>query len=1072
MYTDRHAATMRPRGRRLVPRVLTRPWVRPLLVTATVAAVFAAGLQIATAATAPPVPVNQAALTDRAFGVVVEDHTTAADRIKTAVLSAEFVEWARLHPGATAAAAQAQLTARKQLLDTSLTSADLLQPEQALLLKSINVLLGTNGAQARTSPQIAGLVAAVIGKTVEPWDTRQDLASGALRTTQWLRDRDDALAAVWTAVRHTAVSGPSASGSAGAQVADAPATNAAAGAPFASAWNAVLGAPLGVNATSTLDQLKTDPALARVDFDAILALKSDPAAYTAAAKQQADTLQTSLINLTTEILQAVTKVPCPPAGPPTPECDAAAKKKADDADKERQETINDIKSGVDMVSTLLGFADPTLGKDAKGIGEAACTVASAISKYVAAISGRGLTDAVFSFATLGMTGNIFGAVMSVVGLFGSSGPSLDAQILQQVKALRDQVRALATQMQASFQAVAAEINTVYANMLNQFDRLNAAIVGNTAQLIAVQQQVAQQGLRLEDIASTILAAIGDDTLLNARTDINKYIGYQENFGQPIPTFNEFTGPETDFLTAATTFASGSAFEVPADDADNPAIDPTTELNSYQEDRTINYLAKLASERDPNIPAPNAPVGNPAVWNLGAQSYSMLMLQNPTYAARVGIGRPASIESEGQRILDTAASFSQPENGTTNRLFQGLIGDYFSATTDLKTALADFQKNKIQPRYEFDANGVPFLAAKNYDLFWDTDKPLQPAPVPTDGAHVVSCSDNTKRIDLPSNVSFTQLSNPVRLAFYAYTPAFDQQPPPAAHIIPELKRCYRASWVPTRTARGSDGTAYWYGKLQLVIDTQFHLNADAPWQSARSATYAWPEEVYQTIYPNEREVTKTPEQGLAEHWPADIALFSSHATIVSNTALDTSLTKTLRTFLQARQKWMYDRIVRDELTNPLSPIYAAVKRMNTAARLLQAYTRLGMPLALESDDVLSANLFGQYQIPVNMPTDSRIANMFAIASHNYACGTTPCPVDRGRPLRNQVNLRDCPGYVTAAGDPLAYCLAQSAGISTLLLAGRYADWAKQIAAGKHREQLPWVADTLGALRITTALTHTG
>jgi hypothetical protein len=150
-------------------------------------------------------------------------------------------------------------------------------------------------------------------------------------------------------------------------------------------------------------------------------------------------------------------------------------------------------------------------------------------------------------------------------------------------------------------------------------------------------------------------------------------------------------------------------------------------------------------------------------------------------------------------------------------------------------------------------------------------------------------------------------------------------------------------------------------------------------------------------------------------------------------------------------------------------------MNTAARLLQAYTRLGMPLALDSDDVLSATLFGQYQLPVNMPTDTKIGTAYAIATDNYDCGTGPCSLDPSRPLRNQDNLKvpcEATGGPNLPGDPLGDCLVASARSRLLTLAQRYDDHAQQVSAGAHREQIPWVADTLTGLRITTRLTHAG
>ncbi|MHA4947048.1 hypothetical protein ACX27O_06995 [Micromonospora sp. SD19] len=1017
-------------------------------------AVTAASALFGEPASADHVPIPQTALTDRAFGQVAETHLQGADRITAAVLSAEFVQWHRLHPTATAEQAQTQLTTRRQLLDDSLTAFDLLLPEQDLLLKSVDILLGAPGGDTRTSPEITGLIGAVIGKTVEAWDTREELASGALRTAQWLRGRDDALATVWSAIRQAA----------------------AASAPVATAWNAVLGEPFGVDITSGYQELSQDPGLSHVDLAAILALQGDPAAFVAAAKQQLAALHAQLLGLSLEIRLEIgeNNQKCPPEGPPSAACTAAAKKAAEDRDKDRQQTISDIKAGVGMVSTLIGFADPDAGKKSKVIGEAVLTTISAISKYAAAITGRGLAGSIFSTATLAMTGNIFGAVMSVVGLFGSSAPSLDSQILAQVKALRDEVRALGDEMRASFARVEAQINTVYANMMAQFDKLNAAIAGNTAQITLVQQQVAQLGLRLEDIAATVLAAIGDATLHDARADINKYLGYRENFGQPIPTYNEFVGPENEFHLTATQLASGAAFVVPATDADNPAIDPTTVLNSFGEARSINYLARVASGRDPSMVEPSTPVGNPTVWNLGAQAYAMLMLQNPTYAAQVSTGRAAQIEAEGTRIADLAASFGRPANGNANSLITGLVDEYVGATNELSTALAALRTNEVQARYEPDANGVQVRTLKNYDLFWDTDKPLAPAPAKADEATVPSCG-GSRQIDRPGNVRYDLMSNVVRALQYAYTPRLDE-PPAGVRELPEVGHCYTPSWVYTRTTGYGTGVIRHYGKLRLQIHSRFRLNSNAAWQNSRTADYTWPDEqVYQVdceLFNCDSETT--PDQALTQKWPTGRYAFASAATAINNTALDTTLTPTLRGFLQARQKLMYDR-VRDQSTQVSGSIPTALKKVNTAARLLQAYTRLGLPNALDSDDVLSANLFGQYQLPVNMPTDAKIGNAYARASGNYTlCGPTPCPLDLSRPLRDQVSLKvPCEPAVDSSnlpGDPLGDCLITSARSRANALMQRYEVWADQMTAGLHHERVPWLNDTLVGLRITTRLSH--
>ena len=471
--------------------------------------------------------------------------------------------------------------------------------------------------------------------------------------------------------------------------------------------------------------------------------------------------------------------------------------------------------------------------------------------------------------------------------------------------------------------------------------------------------------------------------------------------------------------------------VPRTDADNPALDPTTVLNSFGEARSINYLARWPAGRDPSMVEPaSTPVGNPTVWNLGAQAYSMLLLQNPTYAAQVSTSRAAQIEAEGTRIADLAASFGRPVDGNANSLITGgLIDEYVAATNELSTALAAFRTNEIQARWEPDANGVQVKVLKNYDLFWDTDKPLARAPTKVDEATVPAC-DGSRQIDRPSNVRYDLMSNMVQTLQYAYTPRLGEPPagvrdgvargrlPLHAELGPHPDDGQRRRDPFLRQAAVADPQpvpAELVHGLAELTDRRLHL--------ARRAGLPRLLRVLQLQQRDHPRAGPDPER------PSGRYAFASAATAINNTALDTSLTPTLRGFLQARQKSLYDR-VRELSTQVNGPVPTALKKMNTSARLLQAYTRLGLPNALDSDDVLSANLFGQYQIPVNMPTDAKIGNAYAKAGGNYAlCGPAPCSPDTSRPLRDQVSLKlPCEPAVDSSnlpGDPLGDCLITSA-----------------------------------------------
>lgn len=1042
-----------------------RPWVAGILS----GALLAGGLTLPAAADTP-VAVDQDALASRTFAGITEARLDQLGLIKAVTVSAEFLEWRRQHPAASLEDSKTYLTGQKQLLDDGLTSADQQLNEPDIVIRAIDILSTPGASIARTAPHIRALVGAIVGSSVGQLDNREDLSEGALANLSWQRSRSGVLANLWTDVRHSALADP----------------------VFAQAWNSVLGEPASLDVTASLDQLKAaDELRGKVDIDKILALTGNPDAFLAEARSQANAVIAALVTLAGNTVNdaATQATNCPPTTPPAPGCTAANAQSEAAKDKDNDSKTGQFKAALDVLDPLLKSINPQAENEIITVGTAFATAVTSISNFAKALSnGNDPTGAILDLATLTMTGNVLGAVLSVVGLFGASKPDINKQILDAVKALQDQVKDLGNTMKTRFDAVDKRLNNIYNTMALEFAKLDAAIAGNTAQLIVIQQNVAQLGLRLEEVTASILNAIGEDELVDVRSSIDQFIGFAEQFGQPIPNFTpDYVGAESDFHLTSTQLDKDAAFIVSAADADNPALDPTTVLNANGETRSINYLAQLASKRDSAIVAPATPVGNAAVWSLGAQAYALLALQNPGFAQQVASSRANDVVVDGQRILDLAASFAHPvtapdaSGNHRNALFKSLDSDYRTAVTNLSSAIQTTRTSTVQARFEPNGDGSQIHTLKNYDLFWDGTSPTTASPVPADPATVLPCPNVFAggAIARPSNVSFQNLPQQEKFLEYAYTPESQGQAPPAGtKELPEVGLCFSVQWVNTHTSIVA-GCRNQSGNLNLNIFSQFRMNPNVAFQNARTTSFTWGDPV---VFDRSAatDACKVPpshiEAGaeLQEIWAISSMRnqFISGAGSTNDASVLNAATTTAQQFLVTQQKFLYDT-VNNALSNPSSPVFAAVKNMNTALRLLQAYTQLGLPIALLSDDLLSSLLFGQFKVLGNMPTEPTIGNAIQTAVNNYSCGTG-CAVDTLRPIRNQ-NFFDpsdppCAASASGPGDPLGNCLVDHALRRLDNLGARLEVHFKQLFDGVYAERLPSVARTVDELKVSDRMSH--
>jgi hypothetical protein len=1053
-----------------------------------VAAVLAAGALLSGSlpregrADEPPFAVDLELLADRLFAAKVQLHHGGQPGLERLLLSAEFLEWRRLHAAASAEEATHHLEARRDALTDGLTPPDRMLSEAEFAIRAAAVLVGDVEGTAAGAPHLRRLIEVTLGKAVGAFDTREDLVNGSLRETAWLRARSQVEAELWAAVRRQSLDDPA----------------------FASAWNGVLGQP-AIDAAASLDQLKADPRLsALVDVDAILAQQGSRAAFLAEVQRQFDLVTVALAvesaSARARLVQLSAACPVKTEVTCTPEQRAAAAAAA----AAQQKEVDAVAAAGKLLGGLGRIADPATGEKMEKVVTAWFSIITGIIKYGEAVAGRNTADAIFSGAALILTGDVLGAVMTMVSLMGGGSPSLDQKILDQIVKLRQEVRALHQEMRASFERIETQINTIFAVMLHEFDRLNATLAGNTVALTNIQNQLAVQGLRLEAVAATILTAIGNVDLLPARSHVNQYIGYQETYNQPIPTYEDYQRPENAFHLAATSVATDVPFVVSPSDAGNPTVDPTVVLDTHGESASLSYLARLAQFRDPRVPPFSDPFANPSVWNFGAQAHSLLALQNPAYAERVNAGRTAEIVDEGQRILAIASSFSRPANPPpptapppadhpTNPIFTSLVADYRSALIRLADRLKHIRNSEVLVRKEPMANppSAPFVTVgKTYNLFGPPNQVLPDSTLPAEPATVKSCAPMPVNVLLarPANTAFKLLTPELRFAHYAFFPHLNDAP------LPQVDHCFDAQFVDHRYTYGIFTDTY--ARLRLTLRTRFRWSSGDLWRDARTASYTWPETRISHLCasnlcsPSANSFASV-HQELGQRYPSGKALFEQSATIAVDNGLATYARAQMQAFLHGRQRALYAKAYAD--------VHDADKVMNVAgldlgeaARLLQAYTRLGFPVALSGDEILSSALFGRYPLLVNKPADPRLDTTFGTAFNQYACSPSveidrPCfnaGVWSFQPLRLQPHLETYLAGITVnapvlcavstvgiaglPGDPVGDCIVGSATRNLSALAARYRHHSELLASGAYQEQLPWVASTVETLPLVDAI----
>ena len=148
-----------------------------------------------------------------------------------------------------------------------------------------------------------------------------------------------------------------------------------------------------------------------------------------------------------------------------------AKEAEHQEERRRQDVLRIEREGYrsagNLVATMVGLSDPTLGRQIRSVNQTLFRVGDAFTSYRAALK----TSADPNLVALTLTGNVVGAGVSLLATFMDTGPTADEVILRSIADLSRQVQRVREEMHARFDDMHVHLDKIYVRMDGVFDAL-------------------------------------------------------------------------------------------------------------------------------------------------------------------------------------------------------------------------------------------------------------------------------------------------------------------------------------------------------------------------------------------------------------------------------------------------------------------------------------------------------------------------------------------------------------------------------------------------------------------------
>ena len=356
--------------------------------------------------------------------------------------------------------------------------------------------------------------------------------------------------------------------------------------------------------------------------------------------------------------------------------------------KARKDRIEGSRAALSLICQLYRTVDPKAAKQMSAVGTATIDVATAISEWPTGMAALGLSDKEFKLAEL-LSGdslvacaNIVSAVSKCIEIF-SGVKSPDAQILEQIAALREDIRAMRTEMRGRFDRVDSTLQTIYDVMLSRFDLIDTKLGRLNGDVGQTLVDLHDLRVRLDRFEGVMFDLVRD----SSRQDLNQWLdyalGYREKHNGAVMPKNDFMTAESKFYTWAKVESFSRVNTAPTgwDYSDGEAV---SQLKKYFPEANLNYLSEFCDQRYGTPLLSKAP--NPRDWVLAARAYTRLISEWPDYATEINPQRSIEVAAVGDKLRDELSQVSTKRTPAGSFLVDRLCSEYEAAVKDLRAQL--------------------------------------------------------------------------------------------------------------------------------------------------------------------------------------------------------------------------------------------------------------------------------------------------------------------------------------------------------------------------------------------------
>ena len=289
-----------------------------------------------------------------------------------------------------------------------------------------------------------------------------------------------------------------------------------------------------------------------------------------------------------------------------------------------QQEIDGAKAGVYLVSTFLGFGNAQFGKTVAAVGNATIAMDQSLTKWLDTIGslGNAFANPVSQLATLTMTGNLIGAVLSIVSLFGGGTDTATATLLK-LQELDQKLTNLGNQMESRFNTVDRSLSKIFTD------------------LAALHVDLSDLRLSLQKIEKNMVVQAIEDQRGNLWDQIDQALGWKPKNHLTVLKGDDFYKAASLFHSYANRRAFNNAAIGSSDRLQNSAKDRLQiDAQAYHEfadnpfEYNVNVLDEYAQEALGTRPLWPGQLPNLRDWALGARAWVTFASQWPQYARKL------------------------------------------------------------------------------------------------------------------------------------------------------------------------------------------------------------------------------------------------------------------------------------------------------------------------------------------------------------------------------------------------------------------------------------------------------